>query len=74
MTPIIGEAGRCRRPTPGPKRVRSAEMEGHEIRDSGVVVVCIWGTFDRLILKIVSGSFGAVVSKWPVTRTRLAIV
>ena len=32
----------------------------------------IWDTFDLLVFKVILGSFGAFVLKWPVTRKRLA--
>ncbi len=32
-----------------------------------------WGTFDHLVFKMIWGSFGALVSKLPVTRKRLAV-
>ncbi len=44
-----------------------------EIWESGLVVTCIWGTFDLLVFKVILGSFIALVSKWPVTQKRLAI-
>ncbi len=41
-------------------------MKQTEIRDLGTVVTHIWGTFDLVVFKVISGSFGALVSKWPV--------
>ncbi len=38
-----------------------------EIWDSGIVGTQIWGTFDLVGFKVVLGSFGALVSKWPVS-------
>ncbi len=42
---------------------------------SGIVVICIWlwGTFVLLILKVMLGSCGALVSKWHVTRKQLTV-
>ncbi len=37
------------------------------------MVVCVWGTFDLLAFKVMLGSFGALVSKWTLTRKNLAI-
>ncbi len=33
----------------------------------------MWGTFDHVVFKVILGSFGALVSKWPVTRKQLDI-
>ncbi len=33
----------------------------------------IWGTFDLVVFKIISGSFGAIVSRWSVTQKWLAV-
>ncbi len=44
-----------------------------EIWESGVVVICIWGTFDLLVFKVILGSLIALVSKWPVTQKYLAV-
>ncbi len=33
--------------------------------DSWVSVTCIWGTFALLVLKVILGSSGALVSKLP---------
>ena len=44
-----------------------------EICDSGDVTISIWGTFDLLVFKVIWGSFGVIVSKWPGTRKRLAV-
>ncbi len=49
-------------------KIAGCRMKRSEIWESWVVVVCIWGTFDLLVLKVILGSFGALVSKWPVTR------
>ena len=40
-----------------------------EIRDLWILVTYIWGTYDFVVFKVISGhfwSFGALVSKWPV--------
>ena len=42
----------------------NSEMASHgskrsEIWDSGVVVACIWGTFDLLVFNVILESFGA---------------
>ena len=39
----------------------------------GVFVVCIRGTFDILVFKVILGSFNAVVTEWPVPRKRKAM-
>ena len=44
-----------------------------EIWDSGVVVMCMHGTIDISVLDVILWSFGAVVSKWPVTQKRLVV-
>ncbi len=44
-----------------------------EIWDSGIVVPCIWSTFDILVFRVILGLCGATVSKWPVTRKWLGI-
>ncbi len=36
-------------------------------------LTCAWDAFGLLVFKIIWGSFGALNSKWPVTRTQLAI-
>ncbi len=47
--------------------------------DSRVVATCIWNTFhkwgtvDLLVFKVNSGSFGALVSKWPATQKRMTL-
>ncbi len=33
----------------------------------------IWGTFDPVGFKVISGSFGAIVSKWLVSQKRLVV-
>ncbi len=43
----------------------------NEIWLSGVIVICIWGIFDLLVFNF--GSFGALISKWPITRKRLVV-
>ncbi len=44
-----------------------------EIWESMVVVPCIWGTFGVFVFKVILGSFGALVSEWPLTRKGLAV-
>ena len=44
-----------------------------EIWDSGTVVTDIWGTFNLVVFNVTLGSFGGLVSKWPVTQKRLII-
>ena len=39
-----------------------------EIWYSGVVVTYILAAFDLLVLKVIFGSFGTLVSKWHVTQ------
>ena len=43
--------------------------------ESIVPFICIpvCGTFDPLVFKVILGSFGALVSDWPVTQKRLAV-
>ncbi len=31
------------------------------------------GTFDILVFNVILGSFGALVSKWPVTQTQVSV-
>ena len=38
----------------------------------GVTYKHIWGTFDLLVFKVILESFSAFVSRWPVSRNRLA--
>ena len=40
---------------------------------TGVIVTCIWDTFDLLMFKVILESFGAIVSTFTVTRNRLAV-
>ncbi len=42
-----------------------------KIWDSGISVTHMWGTFDLVVFKLILGSFGALVSKWPVYRNQL---
>ncbi len=56
----------------------NSKTSGHrakrcEIWDLGLVVTCIWGAFGLLVFKIILGSFIALVSKLPLTRTQLAL-
>ena len=44
-----------------------------EIGDSLLLVERIWGTFYLVLFKVFRGSFGVLVSKWPVTRKPLAV-
>ena len=44
-----------------------------EIWDSWILVAHVWGTFDLVGFEVILGSFGAVVSKWPVTQKRLLL-
>ena len=37
------------------------------------IIQHIWGTLDLLVLKVILGSFSALVSKRPVSRKRLAV-
>ncbi len=42
--------------------------------DLGVVVICIWGNFELLVLNVILRSFAALVSawsKWPVIGTKV---
>ncbi len=43
------------------------------IWDSGVVLTCVWCTFDLLVFKVILTSFGALVSKWSVIQKQIAI-
>ncbi len=45
-----------------------------EIWDSWVLVTHIWGIYDLVVFKVILGSFGAIVSKWPVCRKWLVVV
>ncbi len=52
--------------------VASEKVKLGDIWDSGVVAICIWGTFDRLAFIVIVGSFDALVwsfdaLKWFVT-------
>ncbi len=38
--------------------------------DSWILATHIWGTFDLVVFKVILGSFGAFVSKWPISRKR----
>ncbi len=44
-----------------------------EIWDSWILVIHIWGTFDLVVVKVILGSFSALVSEWPVTQNRLVV-
>ena len=44
-----------------------------EIWDSWTIVINIWGTFELVGFKVILGSFGALVSKWPVSRKGLVV-
>ncbi len=62
----------------GLKMACNSKTDGYGARgiviwDSRVVVICIWGTFDLLVLIVILGSFGVLVSKWPATRKRLGV-
>ena len=46
---------------------KTAGHRGKWSEISGVVVVCIWGTFDLLVFKVILWSFHALVSRYPVT-------
>ncbi len=54
------------------------EMANHSVKqsetwESGAVEENIWNTFDLTVLKVTSGSFGAFITKWPLTQTRLVV-
>ena len=38
---------------------------------SGIIAIYRLGTFDLLVFRVILGSFSALVSKFPLTRTRL---
>ncbi len=44
-----------------------------EIWDSGKIVTHIWSTFDLVVFKVFLGSFGALVSKWPIAPKSLIV-
>ncbi len=44
-----------------------------EIWDSWILVTYIWGTYDMVVFKVILGSFGALVSKRPVSRKGLVV-
>ncbi len=39
--------------------------EPSEIWDLGTVVRHMWCTYDLVVFKVILGSFGALVAKWP---------
>ncbi len=49
------------------------ERKGLKCFDSGGVAICIRGTFDLVVFNVILRPFGALVSKWPVTRKWLAV-
>ena len=38
-----------------------------------IFVWCMCGIYDLAVVKLFLGLFGALVSKWPITRKRLAV-
>ncbi len=50
---------------------RRAKQNG--IWDAWLLVTHIWGTFDLLVFKVISGHSAHFFSKWPVTPKRLAL-
>ncbi len=61
-----------------PKMASISKMAGRrakttEIWESGILVTHIWGTFDLVGFKVILGSIGALMSKWPVSQKRLVI-
>ncbi len=40
----------------------------------GILETHIWGTFSIVVFTLIWGSFRELVSKWPVTQKRLAVV
>ncbi len=44
-----------------------------EIWDPGILVTKIWGTFGLVGFKVILGSFGALVSKLPVSQKWLVV-
>ncbi len=44
-----------------------------EMWDSWILVTQIWATFDLVGFEVILGSFGALVSKWPLTRKWLVV-
>ena len=44
-----------------------------EIWDPGLLVTCMWCTFDLVVFNVNLRSFGALVSKWPVFRKWLVV-
>ncbi len=55
------------------KVVKRTRARRSEIWDSGTLVTHMWCTFDFVVFKVILGSFGVLVSKWPVSRKRLAV-
>ncbi len=50
------------------------DCNGMKFESHGLIVVIrIWGAFDLLVFKVIMELFGALVSKCPVTRKRLAV-
>ena len=43
------------------------------IWDSWILVTYIRGTYDLIVFKVILGSFGAIVSKWPVSQKGLVV-
>ncbi len=41
--------------------------------DSRALIQHVWATFDLLVFKVILGSFGVLVSKWPVSGKSLAV-
>ncbi len=56
---------------PVTEKRRPVERNGVKIGTGrgGVPVTCIWDIFDLLVFKVILGSFGALISKWPITKT-----
>ncbi len=46
--------------------------QNSEILDAVTQIMHIWDTFDLVVFKVILGSFGALVSKWPATPNGLA--
>ncbi len=45
----------------------------NKIWDLGTLVTHMWCTFDLVVFKVILRSFGACVSKWPVTPKRQVV-
>ena len=59
---ILGSFGALVSKWPVTRKQLSIEQNGLKFGVSRVVLTCIWVTFDRLVFKVILGSFDALVS------------